>query len=97
MNDNIEVIMNTDKRLTEAYNGAKIEYYNEQSKYVIFSDIHRGDDSVSDEFARNQNIFLHALDYYYAKGYTYVEAGDGDELWEYPKFKHIRLAHSDIF
>ncbi|HKL78946.1 MAG TPA: metallophosphoesterase [Mobilitalea sp.] len=89
--------MNTEKRLTEAYHGAKIEYFNEQSKYVFFSDIHRGDDSVSDEFARNQNVFLHALDYYYNKGFTYVEAGDGDELWEYPTFKHIRLAHSDIF
>jgi hypothetical protein len=26
-----------------------------------------------------------------------VEAGDGDELWEYSKFKHIRVAHSDTF
>ena len=90
-------IMFTDKRLLEAYNGATIEYFDDKSKYVFFSDIHRGDDSVSDEFTRNQHVFLRALDYYYSNEYIYVEVGDGDELWEYPNFKHIRLAHSDIF
>lgn len=89
--------MFTDKRLTEAYNRAKIEYLDPNSKYIFFSDSHRGDDSVSDEFTRNQILFLHALDYYFCNGYTYVEVGDGDELWEYAEFKHIRLAHSDVF
>ncbi|MDF2589136.1 MAG: hypothetical protein K0S41_2977 [Anaerocolumna sp.] len=89
--------MLTDKRLTQAYKKAKVEYFDEKSKYVFFSDVHRGDDSVSDEFARNQNVLLHALDYYYNNDYVYVEVGDGDELWEYTDFKHIRLAHSDIF
>lgn len=89
--------MNTDKRLTLAYLNAKLEYFDENSKYIFFSDIHRGDDSVSDEFTRNQNIYLHALNYYYHRGYSYVEVGDGDELWEYPTFKHIRLAHKDVF
>jgi UDP-2,3-diacylglucosamine pyrophosphatase LpxH len=89
--------MFTDKRLSSAYNNAKLEYIDENSKYIFFSDCHRGDDSVSDEFTRNQILFLHALDYYYRNDYTYVEAGDGDELWEYPNFKNIRLAHSDIF
>lgn len=89
--------MFTDRRLTKAYLNAKIEYFDENSKYIFFSDCHRGDDSVSDEFTRNQHVLLHALDYYYNNGYIYVEAGDGDELWEYPKFKHIRLAHRDVF
>ena len=26
-----------------------------------------------------------------------MEVGDGDELWKHKEFKHIRLAHSDIF
>lgn len=89
--------MFTDKRLLTAYKNAKIEYLNKNSKYIFFSDVHRGDDSVSDEFARNQTILLHALNYYYDHGYTYVEVGDGDELWEYSQFRHIRLAHGDIF
>lgn len=95
---NIQVVkMFTNKRLMNAYKHAKVECFDKNSKYIFFSDSHRGDDSASDEFARNQNIFLHALDYYYNNGYVYVELGDGDELWEYKKFKHIRLAHSDIF
>ncbi|MBH1940806.1 serine/threonine protein phosphatase [Mobilitalea sibirica] len=89
--------MKTDKRLTQAYKSAKVVNFDMNSKYIFFSDVHRGDDSVSDEFTRNQHIFLHALNYYYENGYTYVEAGDGDELWEHPHFKHIRLAHKDIF
>ena len=89
--------MNTEKRLTKAYKEATVEYFDKNSKYIIFSDIHRGDDSVSDEFARNQAIFQHVLNYYYNKGYIYIEAGDGDELWEHKNFKHIRLAHKDIF
>lgn len=87
----------TDKRLTDAYKGAKVEYFDENSRYIFFSDSHRGDDSASDEFSRNQHVFSHALEYYFNNGYVYVEVGDGDELWEYPKFKHIRLAHSDVF
>lgn len=89
--------MFTDQRLTGAYKKAKVEYFDKNSKYIFFSDSHRGDDSISDEFARNQNLLLHALDYYYNNGYVYVEIGDGDELWEYPDFKSIRLAHFDIF
>lgn len=89
--------MQTERRLTAAYENAKLEYFNADSKYIFFSDVHRGDDSVSDEFARNQNIYIHALNYYYNKDFTYVEVGDGDELWEYSKFKHIRLAHTDCF
>ena len=44
------------KRLTKAYKEATIEYFDKDSKYVIFSDT--SDDSVSDEFARNQVIFF---------------------------------------
>lgn len=89
--------MFTDKRLMKAYKNAKIQLFDQNSNYIFFSDLHRGDDSVSDEFTRNQIILLHALDYYYHNNYTYVEVGDGDELWEYPDFRDIRLAHSDIF
>ncbi len=89
--------MNTEKRLSKAYHNAMKLLFDDNSSFIIFSDIHRGDDSVSDEFTRNQSILLHALDYYYNQGYVYVEAGDGDELWEHKNFKHIRLAHSDIF
>lgn len=89
--------MKTDKRLTEAYNNAKRLNIDDSSKYIFFSDLHRGDDSISDEFARNQTLMVSALQYYYKNGYTYVEVGDGDELWEHSNFKHIRTAHTDVF
>lgn len=89
--------MFTEKRLDQAYRDARIEYFDEDSKYIIFSDIHRGNGSHFDEFSKNQNIFKHALDYYYDNGYTYIEAGDGDELWETPKVKDIRNAHFYVF
>ncbi len=89
--------MRIEKRLTRAFKSATTVYFDKNSKYIFFSDCHRGDDSISDEFTRNQNIFLHALNYYYKEGYVYVEAGDGDELWEYKNFRVIRLAHTDVF
>lgn len=89
--------MFTDRRLNQAYRDAQVEDFEENSKYIIFSDTHRGDDSISDEFARNQVLMVAALEYYYQNGYIYIEAGDGDELWEHREFKHIRTAHSDVF
>lgn len=89
--------MSTDRRLTEAYKHARVQYFDKNSKYVFFSDCHRGDDSASDEFARNQAIVLSALQYYYKNQFVYVEAGDGDDLWEHKQFKYIRSAHTDVF
>lgn len=87
----------TDRRLTEAYRSARVERLDDDSRYVFISDCHRGDGSLSDEFARNQNIYIHALDHYYQNGFVYVEVGDGDELWEHRHFKHVKEAHFEVF
>lgn len=89
--------MFTKQRLTGAYEGARVEPFDETTKYVFISDHHRGDGSLSDEFTRNRNIFQYALEYYYRNDFTYVEAGDGDELWEYQDVKYIKNAHPAIF
>ena len=95
------IILFDNKRLTECYNKAlknkDIIEIDDQTKIIFFSDCHRGDGSLSDEFTHNQNIFIYALEDYLKNGYTYMELGDGDELWEYDKFEHIRIAHSDVF
>jgi hypothetical protein len=67
--------------------------FDDRSKFVFFSDVHRGDDSLSDEFARNRHIYYHALNYYYRDDFTYVEVGDGDELWENGLFRRIYNSH----
>lgn len=89
--------MNTIKRLDACYKEAKIIDFDDESKYIFFSDIHRGDNSMSDEFAHNQHLYYHALAHYLKEQYTYIELGDGDELWEHPKFKVIMGAHSDVY
>ncbi len=89
--------MRTEQRLTQAYREAHVVYFDDSSKFILFSDSHRGDNTLSDEFAKNRNIFLYALEYYYYNDFTYIEVGDGDELWEYGKFRYIRYAHSDVF
>ena len=52
------------------------------SRFVVFSDAHRGDGTGADDFAANSLIFKCALDYYLAKGFTLIELGDAEELRE---------------
>lgn len=89
--------MSTSKRLTEVFKSAEVVSFDDSSKFIFFSDCHRGDNSWADDFAHNEKLLFHALNYYYDKGFTYIEIGDGDELWEYKKFREIRQAHSHIF
>lgn len=89
--------MSSHSRLTRAYKTAKVVSFNNASKFVLFSDCHRGDNSFADDFANNRNIYFHALKQYYQKGFTYCELGDGDELWENLSFEAIFNAHKNIF
>ncbi|MGM0378260.1 MAG: serine/threonine protein phosphatase [Bacillota bacterium] len=89
--------MFTSQKLDKVYKKAKKMKFDNDSKLVFMSDAHRGDNSLSDDFAHNQNIYYYALNYYYNNDYTYIEAGDGDELWEHRKFKHLIHAHKDVY
>jgi hypothetical protein len=89
--------MSLAKRLNKVFKSSEEVPFDDSSKLILFSDCHRGDNSWTDEFANNQNVFFHALNYYYDQGFTYIELGDGDELWENAFFEDIRRAHSNIF
>ena len=89
--------MNSRQRLDRAYKEAKIVQFEDTDKFVFFSDCHRGDKSFADDFARNENIYYHALKHYYKEGFTYCELGDGDELWENRSFENILMAHKNIY
>ena len=89
--------MNSRKRLDRAYKNAKVVHFDDSDKLVFFSDCHRGDKSFADDFARNENIYHHALEHYYANGFKYFELGDGDELWENISFESILNAHKDVY
>ena len=89
--------MKTEQRLNIVYQNALEIPFNNKSKFIIFSDTHRGDGSLSDEFTRNQNIFNFALNYYYEHEFTLIEAGDGDELWEHKNYSVVINAHLESF
>ena len=89
--------MKTVQRLKEAFTQGRLEMFDASSKYVFVSDCHRGNGNQADEFTKNQNTFQHALSFYYKEGFTLVEAGDGDELWEHPRIKDIKNAHFETF
>ena len=57
------------KRLDNAYKTAKIIEFDDASKFILFSDCHRGDNSFADDFANNRNIYYHALKHYYDNGF----------------------------
>ncbi len=67
------------------------------SRFVFMSDCHRGDGSAADDFRQNQNLYLAALHHYNRDGYTYVELGDGDELWKNKNCCTIMEAHDLVF
>lgn len=85
------------RRLTEAFERARRVFFDDDSRFILFSDCHRGDNSAADEFAPNEALFQHALNNYYDAGFSYVEVGDGDELWKNARFESVRNAHQETF
>jgi UDP-2,3-diacylglucosamine pyrophosphatase LpxH len=87
------------KRLTKLFNKsvqqAAVKDADDR-KYILFSDCHRGDNSLADSFVQNENIYFNALHYYYQNDYTHIEIGDGDELWE-NRFLTVARQHSNVF
>ncbi len=67
------------------------------SGYILFSDCHRADGRANDNFLKNEFLYLAALRYYDRRGYTYLELGDGDELWENRSMEKIKEMHPHSF
>ena len=89
--------MSIGTRLTQVFESAQEIPFDDSSRFIFFSDCHRGDNSWADDFAHNQVLYFHALSYYCAECFTYIEVGDGDELYENRSFVDIRYAHSHVF
>lgn len=85
------------ERLEHAYRNAEQIEIDRGSRIVCMSDCHRGVGNHGDNFLPNQNVFFAALKYYYDRCFTYIELGDGDELWENRKLSKIVDIHSDAF
>jgi len=85
------------KRISAAYGRAKRFVLDADSKLVLFSDTHRGRGSGADDFAKNQKLYHVALRHYAREGYTYIELGDGDELWQERHMWEITAEYDHIF
>ncbi|MDE6906348.1 MAG: metallophosphoesterase family protein [Lachnospiraceae bacterium] len=86
-----------EKRLDKSFKNAPVLPLYPHSKAVLISDCHRGTGNSNDNFLKNQHLYAAALHYYYSRGFTYIEMGDGDELWENRSISVIREIHSDVF
>jgi UDP-2,3-diacylglucosamine pyrophosphatase LpxH len=67
------------------------------SRFILFSDAHRGDGTGADDFAANSLIFNCALDYYHDAGFTLIELGDAEDLWENKRFPQIYITHTSVY
>lgn len=67
---------------TSASAGPTIPFALESGKFIIFSDQHKGIRDNADDFRNAAPNFLQALHYYYDAGYTLINNGDAEELWE---------------
>ena len=85
------------RQIDKALNSAPVISITDHPRLVLFSDCHRGNGTWSDSFLNNKTIYEAALGYYFERDFTYVELGDGDELWENRSFEDIEEIHSDIF
>ena len=84
-------------RIQRVFSSAEVIPFKKSSKIVIISDCHRGTGSGADDFSKNQNLYYVALRHYLRDGYTYIELGDGDELWKNRRFTMIAQEYKHIF
>jgi len=89
--------MTAHDRIRAAFDGALRLPLRPDSRYVLFSDCHRGTGTANDNYLKNEFLWLAAARHYFCHGFTYLELGDGDELWENRSFEKIKAAHPETF
>jgi UDP-2,3-diacylglucosamine pyrophosphatase LpxH len=92
-----EIVMNSMKRLSHIFESSVRLPIDDSSRLIIMSDCHRGDGSQADDFFKNENLYISALNHYFEQEFTYIEVGDGDELWENKRMSDIIYAHQSVF
>ncbi len=84
------------QRLSEVFNASPVIPFDYNTPMIFFSDCHRGIGETTEPFTQNEQLYYYALRYYYNKGYTYVEVGDGDEMYLYSSDR-IQSRYGQIF
>lgn len=89
--------MSSSTRIDAALEEALHLPLDKNSRYILISDCHRGCGTANDNFLKNEYLYVAAMQYYFDLGFTYIELGDGDELWENRSMKCIREMHPESF
>ena len=89
--------MSSHSRISKAFEHALYLPLYPNSRYVLFSDCHRGYGTANDNYLKNEFLWLAAVEHYRSLGFTYLELGDGDELWENRSMQKIKEAHPRTF
>ncbi len=63
-------------------------------KFVIISDLHKGNGNGADDFMESKQNYINALNYYYENGFTLIALGDIEELWE-NNISEVVATHND--
>ena len=67
-----EVSMNLFKHLSQVFESANRIPFDDSSRIILMSDCHRGAGSQADEFYKNENLYISALNHYYNEGYIRI-------------------------
>jgi hypothetical protein len=65
-------------------------------KFAIFSDHHKGANTLADDFKESADSYYDALEYYWQKGYSLIIMGDSEELWE-EKIEKVVATYEKFF
>jgi predicted phosphodiesterase len=67
------------------------------ARYVIVSDLHMGDGSSRDDLEKNRGLIMAVLrDWYFARGFTLILAGDVEDLYKFD-MPLIRRAWEELY
>jgi predicted phosphodiesterase len=66
-------------------------------RFIIFSDLHRGNGGGNDDFRKCNEAYVKALHYYLANNYKLILLGDIEELWENFKFSDIYGKYAETY
>jgi len=83
-------------RLQKLYEATEVRKLNHKDKYVIFSDLHIGNRSKSDDFKTNGPLAIRVLEEYYDKGYHLILNGDTEDLQKF-SLQDIESAWPEVF
>ena len=84
-------------KLNDVFEKSEIIPLNEHKRIIVFSDLHMGNGSSTDDFQKNSELFYRVLhDYYLKKDYTLILNGDIEELQRFTLQK-IEIRWADLY